>query len=215
MRRDFFVGADLGQSQDPTALALVERAEYRGNWNAVNYAYDIKAAINLRYLVRLPLGTTYPNVVGRIQEVMGSKTLESGTSRHLVVDATGVGRPVIDLLQAERMPCRLWPVTITSGTGETFGTDGYKVPKRDLIVGVQLMLQNGELNIASGLADGEALKRELSSMRVSMTAGGREKFGAQSGEHDDLVLAVALAVWGLKKVTQRKTVGERGERLVF
>jgi hypothetical protein len=53
----------------------------------------------------------------------------------------------------------------------------------------------------------------MANMRVSVTSGGREKFGARSGEHDDLVLAVALAVWGMKKVTGRGTVGMRPEPL--
>ena len=45
--------------------------------------------------------------------------------------------------------------------------DGYyRVPKRDLIVGLQVMLQTGELQIAAGLRDGAALVREMSEMRV-------------------------------------------------
>ena len=32
--------------------------------------------------------------------------------------------------------------------------------------------------------------------RVTLTAKGRDTYAARSGEHDDLVIAVALAVWG-------------------
>jgi hypothetical protein len=149
--------------------------------------------------------------VERIAELVASKGLQSGT-RNLVVDATGVGRPVVDLLQAAELGCKIWPVTITSGASEGSGADGYRVPKRDLIMGLLLMIQNRELKIAQGMAEGQALLKEMANMRVSVTSGGREKFGARSGEHDDLVLAVALAVWGMKKVTGR-TVGMRAEPL--
>ena len=41
-------------------------------------------------------------------------------------------------------------------------------------------------------------KRDLmAGMRVRVTAAGREEYGAwRAGEHDDLVVAVALACWG-------------------
>jgi hypothetical protein len=48
-----------------------------------------------------------------------------------------------------------------------------------------------------GLLDAAALVRELSGFRVTITARTNETFGAGTrGGHDDLVLAVALAVWG-------------------
>ena len=36
---------------------------------------------------------------------------------------------------------------------------------------------------------------ELQEFRVRLTAKGRDTYAARSGEHDDLVIAVALAVW--------------------
>jgi len=32
----------------------------------------------------------------------------ASASRYLAVDATGVGRPVLDLLRERQLPCRLW-----------------------------------------------------------------------------------------------------------
>ena len=37
---------------------------------------------------------------------------------------------------------------------------------------------------------------ELQAFRVRLTAKGRDTYAARSGKHDDLVIAVALAVWG-------------------
>ncbi len=36
---------------------------------------------------------------------------------------------------------------------------------------------------------------ELQAFQVRFTAKGRDTYGALSGKHDDLVMAVALAVW--------------------
>jgi hypothetical protein len=58
-------------------------------------------------------------------------------------------------------------------------------------------LERGQLKIAEGLKEGEQLMREMAGMRVRVTASGREQYGARrAGEHDDLVVAVALACWG-------------------
>jgi hypothetical protein len=63
------------------------------------------------------------------------------------------------------MGCQLWPVTITGGDMERFADGFYRVPKRDLIAGLQVMLQAGHLQIAAGLPERETLVRELSEMR--------------------------------------------------
>ena len=198
MNEEYFAGLDLGQSQDFTALAVVERVELTGERDAVTWAFKKTTALRLRHLERLPLGTPYPDMVERTSEVMNSRQLADRS--HLAVDATGVGRPVVDLLRRKRMPCRLWPVLITGGEVETQGEGFYRVPKRDLIVGLQVTLQSGELQIAAGMKEGPTLVRELLETRVKVTASGHEQFGAwREGEHDDLVLAVALACWTVKK----------------
>ena len=57
------------------------------------------------------------------------------------------------------------------------------------------------LQIAAGLKYGKELAAELAAMQVRVSSAGREQFGAwREGTHDDLVLAVALACWGIKKV---------------
>ena len=199
LRSDFFTGLDVGQSQDPTALAVVEWAEEAGEWDPATWAYRKMTALRLRYLERLPLGTPYPELVDRAILVACSESIRE--RRHLVVDATGVGRPVVDLLRRSRAECRLWPVVITGG--HTVGwTDGYyTVPKRDLIVGLQVMIQRERLQVAAGLREWPALVREMGQMKVRVTREGREQFGAwREGEHDDLVLAVALACWAAGRV---------------
>jgi hypothetical protein len=65
------------------------------------------------------------------------------------------------------------------------------VPKKDLMMGLQLGLEDGTLRIARRMRDVGALVRELVDVKVTGSRIGAE--GA--GQHDDLVIAVALAVW--------------------
>jgi hypothetical protein len=196
--KKYFVGVDLGQSVDYTAIAVVERAEEKGAWDPVAYAWRRKVSMGLRYLERIPLGTPYPDVVARVREVV--KTAELEGNCQLAVDATGVGRPVVDMMRAAGLGRVLWPVTITGGDTESQSNGFHRVPQRDLIVGVQTILQLGLLQIAAGLEHGPVLVEEMAGMRVRITERGREQYGSsREGTHDDLVFAVALAMWCVRK----------------
>jgi hypothetical protein len=118
----------------------------------------------------------------------------------------------MDMLRRAELGCRrLWPVSITSGDLETYANGYYRVPKRDLIVGLQLLLQRRELQIAKGMKFGPVLAREMAEMRVKITPSGNEQYGVwREGEHDDLVLAVALACWGARKAWPCAPYGEEG-----
>ena len=95
----------------------------------------------------------------------------------------------------------MMPAIITPGGLETMDQGYYKVPKRDLITGLQVLLQQRELQIAGGLADGPTLLKEMADMQVKVSLAGNEQYGAwREGTHDDLVLAVALACWGARKM---------------
>lgn len=196
--REFFVGVDLGQSRDFTAIAVLERVEDIGPRDPATYELRREPAVELRYLERVPLGTPYPEVVDRVARVAQSAPLAGRCE--LAVDGTGVGRPVVDLLERARPGCPIRPVILTSGSREGHADGYYHVPKRDLITQVQVLLQSGKLRIAAGLRYAGELVAELTAMQSKVTAAGNEQFGAwRQGTHDDLVLAVALACWGADK----------------
>lgn len=206
--RPYFIGLDLGQSHDFTAMAIAERTELRGEWDAAQWAYRKMAALDLRYLERIPLGTPYPEVVERVRAVTRSGELEGRCQ--VIVDGTGVGRAVVDMLRGADLGCMIWPAVVTSGERETRGEGYWRVPKRELIIGLQVLLQRGGLRIAAGIPLGPLLVEEMATMRVRETASGREQYGAwREGEHDDLVFAVALANWGAKRAYPRLT-GDNG-----
>jgi hypothetical protein len=66
----------------------------------------------------------------------------------------------------------------------------WQVPKRDLMAGVQVLLERGELKIAKRMKETGPLVRELTDVRMTAGSGGRLRMGADgSGQHDDLVMA--------------------------
>jgi hypothetical protein len=199
----------LGQSHDFTAIAVVERVELVGEFDPVVYANEEIIERRLRHLERVPLGTPYTEIVERVGQVVQTRGVRDCC--HLVVDATGVGRPVVDMLRSARLPCRLMPTLITGGEQEGSANGYHRVPKRDLITGLRLLLEQGMLKIAAALEHGPTLVNELADMRVKVTAAGNEQYEAwREGTHDDLVLAVALACWGLKKVYPERPRGKEG-----
>ena len=177
---------------------MIERAELKGEFDYGVRAYRKEARLRLRYLDRIALGTAYPEVVARVVEVTGNAQLAGQC--HLAVDGTGVGRPVVDLLRAARSRAILMPVTITGGQTELTGQGFYRVPKRDLIVGLQVLLQRGGLEIAAGLPYVREMMEEMMAMEVRVSPAGNEQYAAwREGQHDDLVFALALAYWSAQK----------------
>lgn len=177
------VSLDLGQQQDPSALAVLERAEHTDR-----AAYD---CVELR---RWHLGTPYPRIVEDVLGLLADSRLADPV---LVVDQTGVGRPVVDLFRW-RVGCPFRPVTITSGFTWSREPNGdYRVPKKDLAAAVQALLGYRRLRIAAELPEARTLVEEMQAFRVKVTKAGNESFAAdwREGKHDDLVLAVALAAW--------------------
>lgn len=177
----FTVGLDLGQAQDYTALCVVETVET-----------GKQRSYHVRHLERFRLGTPYPAIVERVKALVSTDPLTG--EYMLVADATGVGRPVVDLLYMADVSTV--PVTITGGDAVSYDNGGWRVPKRDLVSGLQVLLQSGRLRFAEGLPDVPTLVKELLAFQVKITADAHDTYGAwREGAHDDMVLSVALAVW--------------------
>jgi hypothetical protein len=141
------------------------------------------------HLERLPLGTIYPAIVSHVGRLLGK--LPAGTE--LVIDYTGVGRPIYDMfIYSGISPVG---VMITAGTAETQEGQIFGVPKLILVSRLQALLHEGRLKIQRELPEADALVRELQDFRVEFTAAGNLTFNARQGRHDDLVLALAIAAW--------------------
>jgi hypothetical protein len=195
MQPSYYVGLDLGQRHDYTALAVVEQSFVPlPEFDYVYWVQPYRALFAVRHLERLPLGTPYPQMVETVRSLLSAPPLAGRST--LVVDATGVGVPVIDLLRTARLGVSLVPVSITGGNSQASGEAGCSVPKRDLAAGLQLLFDTRDLVIASTLPHAPLLLKELQDFEVRLTPAGHDTYGAwRYGAHDDLVLAVALACW--------------------
>lgn len=180
----FAVGVDLGQVRDFTAIAIAERLDAERVWA-------------IRHLQRFELGTPYPEIVEEVRVLMNRSPLRGESV--LAVDATGVGRPVFDLLRLAGMGCRVTGILITGGDVATpdKALSGYKVPKRDIVGILQLLFQQRRLKISPRLREAEAFLKELRDFKVRISdSTGNDSYGAwRSGEHDDLVLAAGIGIW--------------------
>ena len=127
----------------------------------------------------------------------------------LVLDQTGVGAPVADIV-AKHGRLRPVRVVITAGS-ETVQQEyrRYAVPKIVLVSHLDARLHTGELVFADDLSEREAIKGELANFQRHVTAAGRATFEARSSKHDDIVLSVGLALWWAleKRQINRGSVG--------
>jgi hypothetical protein len=140
------------------------------------------------------LGTAYTTIVAAVAQLASAAPLHGSP---MVVDQTGVGRALVDMLRGGQTSSWIIPVTITGGQVMHVAEDGSRhVPKKELVTCLQLLLQNRRLHIARSLREAKVLVRELQQFQVKITAAANETFGVwREGTHDDLVLAVALACW--------------------
>src|SRR4051812_24175681 len=186
----YYLGLDLGQAQDYTAISIAERNETMCG----NLAVRPGATYQVRHLERLALGTPYPAIVARVRQLVHQPPLRGQVS--VVADATGVGAAVMDLLREAHLGAPFNAVTITGGDTVTQDGLNYRVPKRDLVSVLQVLLQTQRLRVAQALPDADTLVRELLNFRVTINANAHDSYAAwREGVHDDLVLATALACW--------------------
>lgn len=180
----YVAGLDLGQAGDYSALAIIE-------------CHPVKPPLwDLRHLGRFELQTDYPTVVRDVLSLLGSAQLAGRTT--LVVDYTGVGRAVLDMLRlAQLAPIA---VTITGLSREArFVDQSWRVPKKDLVAALATGFESRQFRMAAGMPYVEVLQKELRAFRAKVTLAGNQSFEAwREADHDDLVLATALALWWAK-----------------
>ncbi len=186
-----FVGLDLGQVSDFSALVILER---RGT-SPKDYSFDCK------YLKRWELRTSYPKIVDDVVNIVNNPQLTQNVRdpTFLSIDSTGCGMPIADLFRRAKMKAHLIPVYITGGTDISRDGDVRRVPKRILVANTAIALQSGKLQISKKLPLADTLISELQNFKAKISNSGNTSFGADSdwreNSHDDLVLALALALW--------------------
>jgi hypothetical protein len=192
-RDRWIVSVDLGQSHDYTAVCGLHHTIVPDpkDWKLVNGAYRQQKVerFDILHLERRPLGEPYPVQVAHVKRLLDREPLKGAK---LVLDETGVGRPVADIFNT----AGLKPTRVAIGSGlEVTRRDGnsFTVPKGHLISGLEAKMHTGEFKIAPEISAN--LVEELKDFQRKVSESGRATYDARSGTHDDLILACAIGLW--------------------
>ena len=192
------IGVDLGQNKDYTAISILEKKQEYFDYPA-NQNKDGDPFYLVRFLERPPLGTPYPQIIKRVQEIINSVTKQNKQDPTLILDATGVGKPIFDEFKVAGFN----PMGIMIHGGDSVSRDGsiFHVPKRDLAGVLQVLYQQGRIKVSAKLPEAKTLNRELLNFKVKINLQtGHDSYEAwRESEHDDLVLSVACAAWYMER----------------
>jgi hypothetical protein len=200
------VGLDLGKLSDFSALAML-------TWK-VPPPQDLKPGWRADYSVptlhRWALGSGYGDVIESVVKFFQARPLSRCARPLLVIDSTGVGEPVTEAAHEKlgRAGLRggLVGVNITAGSAVTLRRSGrWNVAKKQLISTLQVLLGSRRLHVAPSLPEAATLMRELATFTAKVTESANEQFESwRERDHDDLVLAVALAAWAAESLCRAR-----------
>ena len=198
------IGLDIGQMSDHSAYVLAGCWPQAGN------------AIGVIGIKRFPLGMPLMQVA---EEAAG---LARKSNARIVCDLSnnsGFAQLLAPLL-GERPANRLLAAVITAmGThaaqavpmaitinGKTAGIPRITLSKRELVEQIGAELDAGSLRL-SKTGDWEALRHELGRLQRVARQSGSVSYQAAAGEHDDLVTALSLALYGCRRLVPVRRPG--------
>ena len=109
----------------------------------------------------------------------------------LIPDSTGVGDPIVEDLQRDGV--RIYYAHKPDSDKETPGIKFNNTNKENMIEKLQISIEQGLITIPGF----EPLIDELNEFECIMMPSRRYRYQAPVGKHDDCVISLALAVWGL------------------
>lgn len=191
---NFTVGLDLAQVHDYSVVAVVERQERitRYPWGDRRYGdAEVDDYFNITNLRRWDHGTGYPDIVAEVGAMLKMLGIMGAP---IILDASGIGGPPAALFReawrGDLGDSAPWPIIIT---GSQTPAQRSHVPRGVLLSELRIKAQQRRIAIAADLSLKDALVRELAELRLSKGPKGADLY--ESGEHDDLVLAVSMATW--------------------
>jgi hypothetical protein len=195
--RSFHIGVDLGQRVDHTALVVVEQQVVcTSRRSSVTFEYERERKLIVRLVERVRLGQGFREIVDEVARLTHSPEL-AGDLVTTSVDATGMGIVVSEELGKARLKGELYPVVITGGLEGKYNAGYFPTPRTELLLGVQRAFEREGLGVVQGLQGWAALEEELKGMRKVQSVRG-PRFETM-GAHDDLVFALGLALFGVRR----------------
>lgn len=205
-----FIGIDIGQKVDNTAICVAEELP-DDRWH-------------VHHLERMKLGTAYPKVADRLAEVyhatVGRVATRLATSErraelgvdpsmrppvelhardrvYVLIDSTGVGLPVCDFVRDRAQIAKGHVTAVQFTAGEKLnvhlGTREGTVAKTYLVSRLAALMADRRIKLPK-TAEAKALASELETFEITVSDAATAQFGARPGTHDDLCMALGLAV---------------------
>ena len=193
----YVAALDLGEAGQPTALAVLEQEVIdlpfrRGR--------ELRA-LKLRHLKRFPLDASYADIGTETAKVIArlgdDEQAKGGTD--LVIDITGTGRPVGEIMKREGLDPIF--VTVTGSAKETeVAPRDWHISRNDLVGRLRVLFQDKRFRVSKKMPLVEKFVEELQSFSMKkklLNTNDPESW--RERPDDDLVLAVAIAAWRAKR----------------
>lgn len=208
------VGIDVGKTRDPTAIVVTQ--VMTDVLNPTRYI--------TQHMERIPLDTSYPDIAAHCVKVIAALAMMinaersqrlralmrevaqtgeqvthiSGIDLRAYIDATGVGRPVYDMIAnaiaRDERTRRCETKMIIFAKGETYNVETGTMGKAFLVSRMQVLLQERRFLLPPRHEETPAMVRELKDYDITVSDDGKDTYGAKTGAHDDLVTAAGLTV---------------------
>lgn len=190
--RRYLIGVDLAALQDRTAISVIEDELKPAPRYGKGFVQEFEPRRQtLVQAVRLPIGLEWPAICDTIKKVK-----DQIPDSELFVDLSGLGQPVGSMLKERGVS--FTGVTITSGdTFKKVNHTSYRCSKSYLISFLATLFQSGDLRISDGITDAKEFRQQVEDFVATTTPAGNVSFQTREGRHDDLLLATAIAAFGV------------------
>lgn len=222
--KEFICAVDVGKKQDPSTIQIYRISPtVRRMPEETGRPDEIVNYLDLVYQSKF-LGLRYTELVKLLLDLL--KRLSMINKSQLLVDGTGIGEAVVDIMRDERlMPI---PIVFTGGGsvrpvyasfGRIFQSNKsfsggsvlkeIHVPKEDLVHAGKIIMEQGRLRIAPNVDHAEDFKKQLMGFKGKVNEKtGRRKYENETDTiHDDLVVTYLMASWWM--MYRKATVEER------
>lgn len=201
MANGFAFGLDIGKPGEFSGLALVERT--------IPETEDAESHYTVQFLKRFAPGTSYKAMAtdldGRRNRLFGDQVNPYPLRDAPVgIDIGATGREVLDTFRIGDNPPQLIPASITEGLGDGCDSQGIsRTARRNRITQLNVLFAAKRLTIPEILSHGKLLVKELANYRLKNPTGtDTAQADWRDGQADDLVHAVALAVWQADQLSE-------------
>jgi len=156
---------------------------------ARTHDYTVAVALNdfdVTLIEQFPHGLRY-------REIVEHCGLYIDAADYAFVDATGIGDPVLEMLREDYID-KVYGIKISGGKVARVSGREWLVPKTTLMDTMSSAFSRGVITVSAPDPGRSMFEAELQNFLYH--PGTRPKYGARTGHHDDIVLAVALAIFG-------------------